>query len=82
MTQVSEIFCVTSEQEKQDKEFLGKVAVRNEKEAKRIIAKYDLKNSSLHISVEFFEDYTKMTQEFKKYLSKRKEFLDFIAEYL
>jgi hypothetical protein len=29
-----------------------------------------------------FENYTKMTEEFKKFLSKRKEFLDLIAEYL
>jgi hypothetical protein len=82
MTQVFETFSIIKEKEKQDKEFLDKIQVRNEKEAKLIICKYDLNNSCLHIVNENLEDYDKMVEEYQKYLQKRKEFFNFISEYL
>ena len=82
MTQVSEIFSIVDEQKKQDEEFIKKVCSRNEKEAKLIIAKYDLKNSSKNVPLDYFCDYEGMVREFKAHLEKRKEFLKFMAEYL
>ena len=82
MTQVSEIFSIVEEQKKQDIEFLEKVSVRNEKEAKIIITKYDLKHPSIKIITDNLCNYDKIVEESKLFLQKRKEFLDFIAEYL
>ena len=82
MTQASEIFSIIDEQKKQDEEFLKKVCSRNEKEAKIIIAKYDLKNSSKNVPLDHFCDYEGMVKEFKTHLEKRKQFLDFMSEYL
>lgn len=82
MTQVSEIFSIVEEQKKQDDEFLQKVSVRNEKEAKIIITKYDLKHPSIKILTDNLCNYDKIVEESKKFLQKRKEFLDFMSEYL
>lgn len=82
MTNLIEIIPFVEEKKKQDKEFLEKVQVRNEKEAKLIIAKYDLRNSCLYITTKFFGDYERINEEYHKQLQKRKEFLNFMSEYL
>jgi hypothetical protein len=77
-----EDFSIVKEKRKQDEEFLSKIQVRNEKEAKLILAKYDLNNSCLHISNKYYDNYNKMIEEYKKYLEERKKFLNLFSEYL
>ena len=75
-------FSFLKEKELQDNEFLKKVQVRNEKEARLIIAKYDLKNSFLKITTKCYDNYDKIIEESKIYLEKRKNFLNLFSEYL
>ncbi len=82
MDSITENFSFIKEKEIQDREFLSKVQVRNEKEAKLIIAKYDLKNSFLTISTKCYDNYDKIIEESKKYLEERKNFLNLFSEYL
>jgi hypothetical protein len=82
MDHTYEDFSIIKEKRKQDEEFLSKIQVRNEKEAKLIIAKYDLKNSCLNITTKYYDNYDKIIEESKKYLEERKKFLNLFSEYL
>jgi hypothetical protein len=75
-------FLIKEEKEKQSKEFLDKVQIRNKQEARLILSKYDLKHPIRNIIESFQNDSEKTINELNIFFQKRKEFLNLLAEYL
>jgi len=66
----------------QTKEFIEKVRDRNKKEARLIVAFYDLKHPFYKSVQDYPDNIEKAKDEMLKNLKERKKFLDFMAEYL
>jgi hypothetical protein len=68
--------------QKQNQEFCKRLSPRNLKEAKFIIAKYDLSHSLTVLTNDCLDDLTAFRNATMKYLKDREDFLMFMSKYL
>ena len=66
----------------QEKEFLDKIPLYNEKIGKELIYKYDMKHSCVKNILDASGNIDKMKEIYETYLSERKKFFDYISSYL
>lgn len=73
---------IDSKKEEQNSYYLENIQIRNQKEGRLILAKYDLENSLRDIVKKYEDDKEILLRELNIFFEKRKEFINFMIKYL
>ena len=73
---------IETNKKEQDEFFFKNIQIRNHKEGKLILTKYDLQNSLRNIIEKYENDKGILINELNVFFEKRKEFIEFMIKYL
>jgi hypothetical protein len=73
---------IDSKKEEQNNYFFKNIQIRNQKEGKLILTKYDLENSIRDIVKKYEDNKEILLRELNTFFEKRQEFINFMVKYL
>jgi hypothetical protein len=73
---------ISSKKEEQDKFFFDNIQIRNHKEGKLILVKYDSEHLLRDIVMKYEDNKEILLKELNNFYNKRKDFIEFMIKYI